>query len=231
VEGRALEVLRSSLLLHAPNPTHTLIYNALVTAFWDTSEGEWALQKLQSLTQKGDIKAYIWEFNTLRGLAASIATLDPNAMMRYFVQGLHMNIKIRTAAAVPATVEAAQVVARAMDLVLGRQHDGIKGEPMNTFIGQRDEKPKGTCNWCGYKDHFEHECRQKAGGKPRKVSSSSTPNISHGPLKCFHCGREGHHVTECKAKIVFTAEESESETNKNDSSYVNVYGEKGLWVG
>jgi hypothetical protein len=33
VEGRALEVLCSSLLLYAPNPTHTLVYNVLVAAF------------------------------------------------------------------------------------------------------------------------------------------------------------------------------------------------------
>jgi Retrotransposon gag protein len=178
VKERALEVLRSSLLLYAPNPTHTLIYNMLVAAFQDMSEEERALQKLQSLTQKGDIEVYIREFNTLRGLAASVATLDPNAVLRYFVQGLRMNIRIRTAAAVLAIVEAAQVVARTMDLVLGGQHDGTKDEPMNTSIGQQDEKPKKTCNWCGYKSHFECECRQKAGGKPRKVFSSSTPNIS-----------------------------------------------------
>jgi Zinc knuckle len=178
--------------------------------------------------QKGDIEAYIREFNTLRGLAVSVATLDPNAVLRYFVQGLRMNIRIGMAAAVPATVEAAQVVTCTIDLVLGGQRDVTKSEPMNTFVGQQDEKSKGTCNWCGYKNHFECECRQKAGGKPRKVSSSSIPNTLRGLLKCFRCGREGHHVTECKAKIVFTAEEFKSEANKNDSSYFNVYGGKGV---
>jgi hypothetical protein len=178
--------------------------------------------------QKGDIKAYIREFNTLRRLTASVATLDPNAVLRYFVQGLRMNIRIRIAAAVPATVKAAQVVARAMNLVLEEQRDVTKSEPMDTFTGQRDEKPKGTCNWCGYKGHFECKCRQKAGGKLRKVSSSNTPNTSRGPLKCFCCGREDHRVAECKTKIVFSAEESESESNKKDSSYLNVYEGEGV---
>jgi Zinc knuckle len=171
---------------------------------------------------------YIQEFNTLRRLTASVATLDPNAVLRYFMQELHMNIRIGTAAAVLATVKAAQVVARAMDLVLEGQCDVIKSELMDTFTGQYDEKPRGTCNWCGYKDHFERECRQKAGGKPRKVSSSNIPNTSHRPLKCFHCGRKGHRVADCKAKIVFSAEESELESNKKNLSYFNVYGGKGV---
>jgi hypothetical protein len=164
-------------------------------------------------------------------LTASVATLDPNAVLRYFVQRLRMNIRIRTAAVVPATVKAAQVVTRTMNLVLRGQRDIIKSKLMDTFIGQQDKKPKGTCNWCGYKSYFERECRQKAGGKLRKVSSSSTPNTSHRSLKYFRCGRKGHCVAECKVKIVFTAEESESESNKNNSSYVNAYREEGVMGG
>jgi hypothetical protein len=115
-----------------------------------------------------------------------------------------------------------------MNLVLGEQCNVTKSELMNTFAGQRDEKPRETCNWCGYKSHFEHECRQKAGGKLRKVSLSNTPNTLYRLLKCFHCGREGHCVTDCKAKIVFSAEEFESESNKKNSSYFNIYREEGV---
>jgi hypothetical protein len=32
-----------------------------------------------------------------------------------------------------------------------------------------------------------------------------------------------HHITNCKAKVVFLAEESESESNKNNLSYFEVY--------
>jgi hypothetical protein len=142
-----------------------------------------------------------------------------------------MNVRIGMAVATPTTVEAVQVVTRAMDLVLEGQHDASKDKPMNTSTGQRDEKLKGTCNWYEYKNHFERECRQKAIGRPRKVSLSNTPNTSHGLLKCFRYGRKGHHVTDCKAKVVFSAEESRSEANKSDSSYSKVYRREGIMDG
>jgi Zinc knuckle len=87
------------------------------------------------------------------------------------------------------------------------------------------------CNWCGYKHHFEYECRQKANKRLRKVSLSNNPNTSSDSLKCFRCGKKGHHITDCKAKVVFSAEESRLETNKNNSSYFKVYRGEGVMGG
>jgi hypothetical protein len=56
-----------------------------------------------------------------------------------------MNIRIRITVAL-TTVEAVQVGTYIMDLVLRGQCDTSKGEPINIFTGQRDEKPKDTCN-------------------------------------------------------------------------------------
>jgi hypothetical protein len=150
-------------------------------------------------------------------------------VLRYFIQELHMNIKIRAAAAAPMIIETVQVVVRTMDLILGGQRNAIKGKPIDTSTGQRVKKLKGTCNWCGYKGYFKHEYRQKAAGRSRKVSSSSTPNTSHSLLKCFYCGREDHHVADCKTKVVFSAEELEF--NKNDLVYVKVYEKKEVMGG
>jgi Zinc knuckle len=65
-------------------------------------------------------------------------------------------------------------------------------------------------------------------GRLRKVSSSNILNTLYSLLKCFRCGRKGHRVANCKAKVVFSAEESMSESNKNDLLYFKVYGEKGV---
>jgi hypothetical protein len=104
-------------------------------------------------------------------------------------------------------------------LILREQHNTIKNEPMDTSIDQRDEKLKDTCNWCGYKGHFERECRQKTTERPRKVSPPNTFNTTHGLLKCFCCSREGHYIADCKTKVVFLTEESGVESNKNNLSY------------
>jgi hypothetical protein len=78
---------------------------------------------------------YIQEFNILHKLAASVATLNAQAVLRYFIQKLHTNIRIGTAVATLTTIKITQVVARIMDLILGRQRDVIKGKPMDTFTG------------------------------------------------------------------------------------------------
>jgi hypothetical protein len=126
------------------------------------------------------------------------------------------------------TMEATQIVACSMNLILERQCDASKNEPIDTSTSQRDEKLKSTCNWCGYKSHFKCECRQKVTGRPKKVSPSNTLNTSCDFFKCFCCGREDYHVADCKAKVVFSAEEFESKINKNKLSYLEIYREKGV---
>jgi hypothetical protein len=44
---------------------------------------------------------YVQEFNLLQGLASKVAIIDKEALLRYFVQGLHLNIWIGLAAALP----------------------------------------------------------------------------------------------------------------------------------
>jgi hypothetical protein len=55
--------------------------------------------------QKGNIEMYIQEFNTLHRFAASVATLDTQVVLRYFIQKLCINIRIGTTVAKPITIE------------------------------------------------------------------------------------------------------------------------------
>jgi hypothetical protein len=79
---------------------------------------------------------YIQKFNTLRRLTASVATLDAQAVLRYFVQELHTNIRIGMAVVALTTIEATQIVTRTMNLVLREQCNVIKDEPIDTSTGQ-----------------------------------------------------------------------------------------------
>jgi len=211
LEGEALDVLRASIAIHAPNATHALVWKGLEVAYKDTAEAERALQKIQQLTQKGDLESYIREFNTLCGLAQEAATLNEAVILRYFIQGLAKDFRIAIAATAPRDLAAAQADVRRVELILhGRDNRPGVDDPMDTSEGKQERKFKGTCNWCGYKGHMERECRQKAAGKPRKEPTQRGGNTG----KCFRCGRPGHRIAECKAHVVFSAEEENKESQQ-----------------
>jgi hypothetical protein len=215
VEGKALDVVRASWTAQ-PIVSYARLEADLQAAFEDTMEGERALGKLQQLTQKGDLETYIREFNTLKGLATSAAVLDAGVLHRYFVQGLRQDLKIGVAASATKTVEAAQTTARAMELVLSGRVGPPQPEPMDLSAGQRDNKDR--CHWCQAKGHYERECRRKAAGKPKR-ESTYTPK---GQGKCFRCGKPGHRIADCKARVVFSGEEVSE--NKQKSDYMKVQG-------
>jgi Ty3 transposon capsid-like protein len=118
LEGKALDVVRSAIILNAAHLTHNNIFATLKGAFKDATIGQRALIQLQSIKQKEDVEGYTREFNTLVGLASSVAVLDASALLRYFLQGLKMNLRIRVASTQPDTLTAAQTLASSLDIIL-----------------------------------------------------------------------------------------------------------------
>jgi hypothetical protein len=63
-------------------------------------------------------------------------------------------------------------------------------------------------------------------GKPKKgVSGPTANNNARGLIKCFRCGRTGHHIAKCKAKVVFSGEDAED--NKDITQYTRTKGGEG----
>jgi hypothetical protein len=108
-----------------------------------------------------------------------------------------------------------------MDMATTRYGNNAKVEPMNTFIGSQNDRPKKTCNWCGYGNHHEKDCQQQTMGKLRKEETTTTLSYSDGKkiIKCFYCGCTDYHITNCKVKIVFFSKEAK---NKNIKEYSSV---------
>jgi len=68
---------------------------------------------------------------------------------------------------------------------------------------------KGTCNWCGFKNHKEADCRKKKAGQPKtaKTAGSRRPNGGGGkgkwtgkPRACHHCKATDHLIRDCPKK-------------------------------
>jgi hypothetical protein len=57
-------------------------------------------------------------------------------------------------------------------------------------------------------------------GKPRKEGTITTPSYDDEKkiIKYFRCGHMDHHITNCKAKVVFSSEEAENKDIKEYSS-------------
>ena len=155
------------------------------------------MEKLQKLTQKGDLEAYIREFNTLRGIAVEIATLDPGALLRYYQQGLKRDLRIMVAATRPDTLITAQANSRSMDVILTGRDAKDGPDPMDVSEGSANRNRFRKCNFCGIKGHIERECRKKQAGERKKGA-------------CFVCDQVGHFARECKVKnSILSAEEEE----------------------
>jgi hypothetical protein len=162
LEEEALQVIRAYLTMHV-EATHVGVWTDLAAAFRDTKQGERALVKLQGLVQKGELDDYVREFNLLQGLASKVVIIDKEVLLQYFVQGLHLNIRIGLAAALPDNLQAA----RTINLFIVGKKDNLqeqKPEPMDTTSGQSTEH----CNWCNFSGHFERECYIKAKRLPKK---------------------------------------------------------------
>jgi hypothetical protein len=163
------------------------------------------------------LETYIQEFNTLEGLAAQVAVLDGKAKLRYFVQGLQLNLRIGVAAATVQTTEEAQRIARAMNVVLaGKEQSAPRSDPMDTSERRRVER----CWWCGIPGHVEANCKNKANGKPRKAQIGQESR--QGKLVCYKCGKPGHIRKDCKVKFV---KEGMAVDNKEDSEYLPAQGD------
>jgi Retrotransposon gag protein len=168
LEGKALDVVRSTIILNTAHLTHNTIFIMLEGVFKDATIGQRALAQLQSIKQKGNVEGYTREFNTLVRLASGVAILDAGALLRYFLQGLKMNLRVGVVSTQPDTLVVAQTLTSSLDIILQEQQMETKREAMDTMVRWKDEKPKGTCNWCGYKGHYERECRQKMLANQRK---------------------------------------------------------------
>jgi hypothetical protein len=95
-----------------------------------------------------------------------VAIINKEALLQYFIQGLHLNIQIRLTAALPGNLKVAQIAARTINLFITEKKDlqEQKPKPMDTMISQSTRH----CNWCNFLGHFEHECHIKAKGLPKK---------------------------------------------------------------
>ena len=116
LEGKALKVVRATVTLQASNAAHKPVWDALTDVFKDPQEDIRAFIKFQTLTQKGDLETYICDFNTLHGLAAKVATLDIEVLLRLFVQSLQPNLRIGLAAELPDNLPVTQVTACAINI-------------------------------------------------------------------------------------------------------------------
>jgi hypothetical protein len=103
--------------------------------FKDAIIRQCALTQLQFIKQKEDVEGYTREFNTLVGLASGIAILNAGALLRYFLQGLKMNLRIGVASTQPDTLAVAQTLTSSLDVILQGQQIETKREAMDTTIG------------------------------------------------------------------------------------------------
>jgi hypothetical protein len=145
-----------------------------------------------------------------------VAIIDKEALLRYLVQGLHLNIWIGLAAALPDNLQVAQIVARAINLFVVEKKNNLqeqKPEPMDTTSGQST----GRCNWCNFPGHFERECRIKAKGLSKKDYTQGGQRKQSFNGKCNSCGKISHMARNCKVKNV---REGETEENKNVDNYL-----------
>lgn len=63
VEGKALEVVRASIMVHKNALVYQEVLDDLAAAYRNSAEGEQALKKLQEFVQSKDLETYIREFN------------------------------------------------------------------------------------------------------------------------------------------------------------------------
>jgi Retrotransposon gag protein len=133
LEGKALDVVCSAIILNAAHLTHNTIFTALKGAFKDATIEQRALAQLQSIKQKEDVEGYTREFNTLVGLASGVAVLDAGVLLRYFLQGLKMNLRVGVVSMQPGTLAAAQTLMSSLDIILQEQQMKMKGEAMDTM--------------------------------------------------------------------------------------------------
>jgi Retrotransposon gag protein len=133
LEGKALDVVRSTIILNAAHLTHNTIFTALERAFKDATIGQRALTQLQSIKQKEDVEGYTREFNTLVGLASGVAVLDAGTLLRYFLQGLKMNLRVGVVSTQPGTLAVAQTLVSLLDIILQGQQMKTKEEAMDTI--------------------------------------------------------------------------------------------------
>jgi hypothetical protein len=123
------------------------------------------------------------------------------------------------AAVRPATLALVQEISCGMEVAVERHSkNNGKSEAIDTSSDQQDSKSKSICNWCGYKSHYEQECRQKAADKSKKgVSGPTVNNNACSLIKYFRCGRTSHCIVECKVKVVFSSEDAKD--NKDITQY------------
>jgi Retrotransposon gag protein len=134
LEGKALDVVRSAIILNAAHLTHNTIFTTLKEVFKDATIGQRALAQLQSIKQKEDVEGYTREFNTLVRLASSVTILDASVLLRYFLQGLKMNLRVGVVSTQPGTLAVAQTLVSSLDIILQGQQMETKGEVMNTTV-------------------------------------------------------------------------------------------------
>jgi hypothetical protein len=110
------------------------------------------------------------------------------------------------AASTPVDVDVAQQIARAMKVAL-QEKQSTRDEPIDITVDW-SEKSRMKCYWCGYKKHIERDYHIKKTERPRRISGQeSNCTAAKGLIKCFCCGKVGHHITKCKARVVFEGKE------------------------
>lgn len=222
VEGEALKVVRAAVAFHKDTLTYNSVWKDLEAAFKDTAEGDRALAKLQTLMQKGDVEAYIREFNTLVGLASASAKLEQETILRHYIRGLKKDLRIMVAPTGPKTVAEAQVNIRSFELVLeGKGKDTT--EAMDTNKGHEDRACFRRCNHCGLKGHIERFCRKKAA-----LAGERTPQKDGQSKACYVCRKLGHFARNCQKRAGAQLNEASiNDNNKDVSEYSCLQGEGG----
>jgi Ty3 transposon capsid-like protein len=137
VEGRAFNMISAGIATSKRDAiTYSNVVAYLKVTFVDSSRVEKVLDKLTSITQCTNINTYIRDFNTRRGQVTT-AMIVPNAtVLRYFIQGLKMNIRMGIAAVRPATLALVQEISHGMEVAAGgHSKDNGKSKAMDTSSG------------------------------------------------------------------------------------------------
>jgi polyhydroxyalkanoate synthesis regulator phasin len=152
----------------------------LKLAFYPLDHERSVMDKLERLSQKGSVSAYVEKFERLR---TQISGISDDLWKRYFIKGLQSNIQI----------EAIKFNLDTPDASVGMLYQRL------TTLGDALWAQKGVSK----NDPMDLSAMEKSNGKTYagyKDKKGSQAGEGKKDFKCFKCGLPGHFKRDCGAK-------------------------------